>query len=274
MPWRKVAFVVACLLLAGSSLLSQPPAPPFQPQPPADDPRLDALLTRWEKETANCQSMRIELTCTRKNNVFNRTETLTGEAKFLKLPKDYGVRLELKSPDNPNRYEKYICTGGYIYVYRPEEKLIHIYTLPATQSGQLPDDGALPFLFGMKAETAKKRYQMKITNQTDWYTYVEVLPNFPRDKADFTYARLAILNKETKVLGQHMPREIYWVEPNNIEVKWVITNLQRDVAGSVQREEFVKPTLPAGWQWKQEAITSNPPSGSTRPPTVIRQQDK
>jgi len=249
------------------------PQPSAEPQAPApSDPRLDALLARWERETARCQTLAVDLVCTRKNPVFNRTERLVGEGKFLRLATgDYAARLELRSPEDPNRYEKYICTGGYIYVFRPEEKTILVYTVPRQQAGQLPDDGALPFLFGLKADVAKRRYRLRITKETEHYTYVEVLPVYPRDKADFTFARLAILNKEYPGLPKDLPKEIYWIEPTQVEVKWDIVRVQRDVPGTVQRTDFVKPELPPGWQWKSETTSSAAPP-PPRPPTVIRNQ--
>lgn len=273
---RNVFMILVVLIALGALTqprsLGQPPAGP--PPAPVNDPRLDQLLTRWEKETTNCATLAAEVTCSRKNPVFNRTEKLVGFAKFMKLQNgEYLARLELKSQEDPNRYEKYICTGGYIYVFRPEEKMILTYTVPKAQAGQLPDDGALPFLFGMKSEIAKKRYNLKVARETEHYTYLEVQPIYPRDKADFVHARLAILNKDWPTLPKDTPKEIYWVEPNQVEVKWDITKLQRDVPGSVQRTEFVKPELPAGWQWKTEATTATPPP-SSRQPTVIRNQDR
>jgi TIGR03009 family protein len=270
---RKLMTIVVVVLALGAPLgaLTQPRS---HAQPPAADPRLDQLLLRWEKETSRCETMAAEVVCSRKNPVFNRTEKLVGFAKFMRQPQgDYLARLELKSQEDPNRYEKYICTGSYVYVFRPEERVIYIYTVPKSQAGQLPDDGALPFLFGMKAQTAKKRYNLKIAKENEFYTYVEVQPVFPRDKADFSYARLAILNKEYPNLPKDLPKEIFWVEPGQVEVKWDITKLQRDVPGAVDRREFAQPELPPGWQWKNQAASTAPPAAS-RPPTVIRNQDK
>jgi TIGR03009 family protein len=277
---RITVIALALTLALGLTLTAQPNAVPNgPPPPPVVDPKLDQLLARWEKETANSQTMFAEITCKRKNNVFNKTETLSGFAKFMRLSaSDYGARLELNHPQNPNQDEKYVCTGPYIYVFRPEEKTIHVFTLPPRQAGQLPDDGALPFLFGMKADTAKRRYQLKIAKETDWYTYVDVVPNFARDKADFTYARLAIIGKPNNYVPVGLPKEIFWVEPNNVEVTWDIKLLQRDMPNTVQRSDFMKPELPKGWEWKamtNAAAGPNPAApvaNPSRPPTVIRPQ--
>jgi TIGR03009 family protein len=265
-------------------LSAQQPAKPPAP-PAATNPALDQLLQRWEAETAGIKTMAAEVSCSRKNTVFNKTEVLTGFAKFMQLPdKTFGVHVHLQNKENPARYEKYVCTGGHIYVFRPEEKAVHIYTVDPKQAGQRPDEGALPFLFGMKAEVAKQRYQMSIepaaNKETgEWYTYVKIVPNFPKDQQDFKYARLTIMRRDwvdktgKKVLPKDMPREIFWVEPNNIEVKWDIIRIQRDVPGSVDRKDFTKPTVPAGWEVKRaDAATPAKATPSSRQPTVIRPQ--
>lgn len=263
MRYRKWQLVLALALFLAVGVSAQQPSGPPAPQP--TDPRLDQLLARWEKETAGIKSMVATIKCTRKNNVFNRTETLEGTAKFMQQADgSYLARLHLEDKGNKNRYETYICTGSHIYVVRPEEKSIYAYSLPVKQQKQLPDDGPMPFLFGMKAETAKKRYQLKLAaKQDEFYTYVDVLPNFARDQADFTYARLAILNKT------FLPAQIYWVEPNKVEVTWDVGDFQKNVLGPEHRPEFNQPKLPPGWELKTEQKLDQPPA-SPAPPTKVR----
>jgi TIGR03009 family protein len=267
---------LAVVLVVAGGVPAQPPMPPAAPPAPAEDPRLDALLARWEAATTNIQSLVAEVVCTRKNPVFNKTEVLVGSAKFLRLPDGtYGAKLDLQSQDNPNRYERYVSTGRAIYVYRPDEKAVYVYDLPAQTTGRPPDDGAMPFLVGMKAATAKKRYTMKISKIDENYTYLEIYPNFDRDRADFIYAKLSLFNKDWPKWPKDTPYYVYWVEPNNVEVRWDIKQLQRDVPGSVDRREFDKPTLPPGWQLKTDPQrTTPPPASGSRPPTVIRSKDK
>jgi TIGR03009 family protein len=257
----------------------RPQNPPLQTQPAAPpasielDQKLTALLQRWEQETARLETMSAKLTCSRKNPVFNKVEVLEGHAKFMKLPDGtYGASLYLQNKNNPESYERYICTGRRVYVFRPHEKAINVYDLPPKQAGQLPDDGALPFLFGMKAQTARQRYDLRLSRENEWYTYVDALPRYPRDQNDFIYSRLTIMNREHPSVGvpRDMPRQIYWVEPNKVEVTWDITHVQRNVPGSVNRADFQKPDLPRGWTLKNETnTTSAPPVGQ---PRVIRQQ--
>ena len=263
--------VASWLMVAGWIVVCPAAAQPPKANQPASDPRIDRILQHWQRETAALKSLVIHVTCTRKNNVFNRTEVLRGTAKFLRLPTgDYAARLDLVHSQDPNRFERYIYTGAAIYVYRPSDKQILVYNVPPRTTGRLPDEGPLPFLFGMPVETARRRYTMRVNKVTDWYTYIDVRPNFARDQADFIYARLAILNKATARFPLYAPKQIYWVEPNNIEVTWDVTGMERNESRSVDRREFAKPQLPAGWNWKYQPNTTT--SRSNPPPTVIRPQ--
>jgi TIGR03009 family protein len=259
--------LTAGLLLAAGARAQQPPAPP-----PAADPKLDPLLARWEKETANIRTILADITCTRKNPLFNKIDVLTGKARLLRQDDGtYLVSVELNHKENPERDEKYLCTGTHLYVFRPQEKLIYVYPLPPRKAGQPADKGFMPFMIGMKAEVAKQRYQLRVAQENEWYTYVTVIPNYPEDQAEFIFARLAILNKETQMIPKDTPKEIFWVEPNKVEVKWDITRIQRDVPGTVSRDDFLPPDprkLPAGWNFKYERPLNAPPPE----PRVIRPQ--
>jgi TIGR03009 family protein len=260
-------------LLGFASVLAQPPATPGAA--PASDQRLDELLRYWEQDAARMQMMVAEFKCTRKNKTFNKTETYTGSLKFMRPE---FARFEMSSVENPQtNYERFICTGSHLYVFRPAESTLIAYPLPARaagQSGQLPDDGPLPFISGMKADTAKKRYQIKITKEDQYYIYVDVLPNYPRDQQDFTYARLVILRSTM------LPRQLFWVDPQNIEVTWDITRVlkDREAEGAVKREDFMKPEVPRGWQLKVSegaaAAGANPNGTQVKfgQPRVIRPQ--
>jgi TIGR03009 family protein len=203
----------------------------------------------------------------------------------------FGAAVQLSTvpaQGQPSRVvEKYVCTGTHIYNISPDTKTVDIYTLPARQPGQPLDDGPMPFLTGMKAEVARKRYQLVAKEPTDekgkpWYTFVEAKPNFPRDQQDFVKARMVImkrdlLERDTQrlLIPTGMPRELFWVEPNNNTTKWEIIRVLRNVPNSVDRKEFVKPDVPADWKVQNVSTTApaRPPSGGGEP-RVIRNQDR
>src|SRR5262249_23903792 len=150
---------LASSLLVGPMLLAQQPIqPPAQPAPPpqaapvAPAPnRLDVLLQRWEQEMKNIQSLTAQWVRTELNNVNMSTDVYVGTAKYLRPS---FALLDMQKKSNPQYFEKYICNGTLLHEFRPQSKLIRIHELPQGQA----DDSFLGFLFGMKAEEAKRRY--------------------------------------------------------------------------------------------------------------------
>ncbi|GBD35613.1 hypothetical protein HRbin36_00726 [bacterium HR36] len=230
---------------------------------------LDRLLQFWQREAQRTVKLHAQFEATRKfHNFGGVVKAYQGQGKFMRLPDGtYGFLIELHEKGQADRYERYLCTGTHFYMFRPEEKTIYFHTLPPRKPGEVPDQGPMSFLFGISAEEAKKRYQMAISRQDEWYTYVEIRPHFPKDQVDFVYARLAVLNKPTSVIPQYYPRQIYWVEPQKVEVTWDIVRLmQNEAATQVDRRDFAAPPLPAGWQLKP---IQQP---NSEPPSVVRPQ--
>src|SRR5262249_10343160 len=150
--------------------------------------------------------------------------------------------LEMLKKDNPQVYEKYLCTGTYLYEYAPQTKLLRVHEVPKPKNGNVSDDNFLSFLFGMKAEEAKRRYDMRLVKEHQWYVYIEVLTRFAADKQDFQKARL-ILNQ-----GSFLPRQVWFEQPNGNEITWDIPKLASGAEAKVQRSDFTPPSAaPAGW---------------------------
>jgi TIGR03009 family protein len=266
----------------------QPPPPPNQqPQPP--DPalaqQLNILLGVWENMLNGTETVYVEFNAQRKyNNVNGITRYYKGHAKFMKLAGGLvGALVFLQEVDRekrqpiPNKYELVICTGLDVYFVDPADKKVHHLAIANPKPGQVPDQGPLAFLFGMKKEEAQKRYQMKVTKVDGTYSYMDIEPKFQRDAREFTYARLAIFNKairtDTTNIPAFMPRQFYWVEPNKNENTWDINILQHNVPQKVLRTDFQKPPLQQGW--KLEKMQAAPPQAAGggqagQPPNVVR----
>jgi TIGR03009 family protein len=255
---------LACLLL-GSTLHAQQ-APPAAQNPPTAQPngaqpnaaQLDTLLQRWEQEMKRIETLSAELNRTTVDKVYQGTEVFTGTAKYMKP--NLAI-LEMKKKDRPEVYEKYICSGTFLYEWVPGSKVIRAHELPPTKEG-VGDDNFLSFLFGMKAEEAKKRYDLKLMKEDQFYYYVQVLPRLAADKADFQEARLA-LNKSS-----FLPREVRFTQPNGNEIIWDIPKLQTGV--KLQRDDFAPPqTLPQGWNLIRMPRAD---ASQGQPPRVVRPQ--
>lgn len=237
-----------------------PPATTAQPITPAPAPnaaRLDQLLQRWEQEMKNIQTLTAELNRTMLDKTYQGTEVYTGSAKYMKP--NFAL-LEMQKKSNPQVYEKYMCSGTFLYEWVPGSKVIRAHELPPPKAGQVGDDNFLSFLFGMKAEEAKRRYDLKLVKEDEWYVYIEVLPRFPADKADFQKSRL-VLNKSS-----FLPRQVWFEQPNGNETTWDIPKIQSGTA--IKREEFAPPTPPQGWN----TVRVPRAEAAQQPPRVVRPQ--
>jgi TIGR03009 family protein len=231
MVMRKTCLALLALGVLGSAGLAQPP------RPAAADP-LDAHLLRWEDAMKTVNSLAVSCNRTEVDPVYKTRKTYAGTIHFLK-PAYFFWHMAVK--DKATDYERFICTGTYIYHYIPAEKLIKYYPAPKTTAeGKLADDSSLAFLFGMKATEAKTRYDLKLHNVDPNYVYVDVVPKNAVDKADFVKARL-VLDKQT-----YLPRQLWFEHPNAGEVLWDLQNVQTNA--KIKPEVFAAPQTPKDWK--------------------------
>lgn len=269
---------LAGTLLAGSGVYAQQPAQqqlPPQRQLPAAPPaaapldpahnKLDALLLRWEQEMTKVQTIVAHCTRTSVDKTFGVAEVYDGTAKYMK-PNLAMLEMQRREKEAPKKskapvFEKYICTGTFLYEYVPQDKVIRVHELPPPKPGQVADDNFLSFLFGMRAEEAKRRYDLKLVKADEWYFYIEILPRFAADKADFQKARLVLTSKT------FLPRELWFEQPNGNEVKWDMPQVESGAA--LRRTDFTSPATPPGWNLVRVPRSSEASKG-TVPPRIVR----
>lgn len=238
-------FCLFGLILAAPSLRAQ--QPPINPVQTGSDPRLEAVLTNWERAMLNVQSLSAEVKRTKVDKTFQTTpELFEGTAQYLRGAPGQTSRagLELFKKGQPQTYEKYLCTGNFLYEWAPANKVIRRHELPPPKPGQLADDNFLSFLFGMKAEDAKARYFLTyVPPQANdkWYQYLSIKPKATPDKADFTEARLVLL------ASNYLPRQLWFLQPNGDEVTWDFPRVTSPA--NLGPQHFAHPQLPAGWQF-------------------------
>jgi len=265
------SFILATTgLLLVTALQAQQPTQPIQvPQPAAAAPggptRLDHLLDRWEKEMQGVKSLSADIIRTSVDKTFDKTEAFSGTAKFVKPNL---VLLDLRLPTNPQVFERYLCTGTFLYQYQAGTKTIHVHELPPPQPGQPGGaDNFLSYIFPLKAAEAKTRYQLKLVKEDQWYVYLEMVPIHAEDKRNFQRARL-VLNQTT-----FLPRQVWWEEPNGNEVTWDLPKVQRDV--NIDRLEFAPPQqAPQGWNMVRVPRAESVPNNAQAQPTKVRQNDQ
>ncbi|GIW79088.1 MAG: hypothetical protein KatS3mg105_0895 [Gemmatales bacterium] len=213
--------------------------------------KLDRLLQQWEAKMTAVQTLKARCIRTTVDKVFETTDVYEGEALYMKPNM---ASLEMYKRNKPSIYEKYICTGTYLYEFVPANKVIRVHTLPQGQANNF-----LSFFFGMKAQDAKQRYNLRLSKEDDWYYYIEITPRLPEDKVDFQRARL-VLNKNT-----FLPRELWFMQPNKNEVKWDLPNVQSGIP--LNRSQFAPP---ANSGWKLERVPQVRATRQNVPPRVIR----
>jgi TIGR03009 family protein len=221
---------------------------------------LGRILKNWEAAMKNIKSLSARLSRRTVDKVFQSTEEFIGTAKYMRPNL---ARLELYKKNKPAVYEKYVCTGTFLYAYRQQEKKIIYYELPKNNRGKIGDDNVFTFLFDMKAKDAQTRYDLTLLPapaKDKWYYYVLIKPKKAQDIKQFSKARL-VLNKTT-----FMPRQLWFQEPNGNTITWDFPTI---VIGAdlnnkpLRREEFLQPKLEKGWKF--ERGTENLPPRLARP---------
>ncbi len=242
---RKLGLSVLSLLACAFVVLGQAGAPPVPQE------NLDGVLAAWEKSMTDLRSFAVEIERTSFDKVLNTRDVFTGHAMFMKATgKNDGsrARLELYKKDNTKIFEKYICTGTFLYEYSPVNNKVRVHNMPQNNKlGGKPQDmqqeSFLSFLFGMGAAQAKARYEMEIKVPNDataaYYHYILVKPRTPQDKTDFTEARLSLLR------SNKLPAQIWYHQANGNEITWNFSKMQIDV--QIPKTYF-EPEFPKGWE--------------------------
>src|SRR5262249_20125833 len=150
-----------------------------------------------------------------------------GTFKYLK-PKM--MILELREKGDAQKFEKWISNGKNLHQYALERKEVVVYELPHARPAPPQKrpwfdflgatlDFCQFFICGAKPEDAKRRYELKLDKESEWYIYVMVAPRSKVGKANLEQARVVLLKES------FLPRQVWWKYPNGDETTWDITHL-------------------------------------------------
>lgn len=271
---------IAVALLVTVQVVGQAPTPPnlnpagqaapvaAMPNPAPLNPsnnRLDQLLLQWEQKMQGVQSLVARI---KKTETDDLTKTTVEGVGYVKFSKPDRADLYVARSNNPQVYERFLCTGNYLFEFQPKQNLIRVHSLPKRAPGQpLVDNSFVGFLAGMGAAEAKRRFDMALVKEDQHYAYIIVKPLRQEDKAEFSEARLALL-KSTM-----MPREMHFVPPDKNSIKWDIVSV--DVNAQVPATDFAPPQMKQypGWQM-QQMPAAGPPAAINPPPTKVRPNGK
>lgn len=279
-------------------LPSPGPAQPAAVQPPQLSPQqaaaLDQLLAAWETRNASVRTW----SCTFHKWEYNAWSPAgaggdrlafaesTGELKY--AAPDKGLfRVKQSKQWNPEtrRYElrggeageHWVCNGESIYEFRHTERQLRETKLPPEMRGKAISDGPLPFVFGAKADTLKRRYWMRLITPPDVrdQIWLEALPRYQVDAANFSKVELILQARDLMpfAIQIHKPggqdRDVYQFDPN--------TNLIDRGLDLIR--DFARPVTPLGYTYVlDDASGAGPgvapaaalPPPRSSPPTLPR----
>ena len=120
-----------------------------------------------------------------------------------------GKPFELK----PHEAELWICTGTEIIKVNEDRREFERAIIPPEDRGQNMVNGPLPFLFGMKAEQARRRYFLEIVKEDENLNevWIKAEPREARDAALWSTATI-ILSRKT-----FLPRAVLLVDTTGKE---------------------------------------------------------
>lgn len=258
------------------------------PGPPAMAPEaaaaLDRLLVAWEARNAavrtwSCGFWKWEYNAFGpvgpKGDRLAFSES-TGEIKYAMPDKGlFRVKESRQWNAQTSRYEArsgdvgehWVCSGTSIYEFRHTERQLRETRLPPEMHGKAISEGPLPFVFGAKADSLKKRYQMRIVTPPGVadQIWLEALPRFQADAANFSKVELILQARDLmpfairifKPGGQD--HDVYQFDPKTSLVDKGL-DLIRD---------FSKPVTPLGYTFILEDAAA-PPQTAGQPTAPAR----
>jgi TIGR03009 family protein len=250
---RHISLALVGLLTIAAGAFAQGGTPPAATGTPE---QLNEQLTRWEKEMTLVKSLSARCSRTDVNRVRNENRVLSGYVKCMKVDAGGGkvdklALLYLAEKDKPDSFEKFICTGNLAYWFAPQEKAIYVKRLGT----KLGEDSFLSFLFEMKAEGLRKRFDMTLVRPEDPnYIYIEIKPRLEADKVEFQRARLVLFKRDC------LPAQLWFEEPNGNHHTWDMADPKVNDAQTVKPADFVAPEKPAGWQIKEAKEPESKPA--------------
>jgi TIGR03009 family protein len=253
--------------------VAQPPgaAGPWQPPPLSaqESAALDQLLSAWEARnnsvrTWSCGFHKWEYNAWSPADASGDRLAFaesTGELKYaapdkglfrIKQSKEWNTearRYEVRSGESG---EHWVCNGESIYEFRHAERQLRETKLPPEMRGKAISDGPLPFVFGAKADTLKRRYWMRIITPPEVrdQVWLEALPRYQADAANFSKVELILRSRDLMpfAIQIHKPggqdRDVYQFDPS--------TNLIDKGLDLIR--DFARPATPFGYTHVVEAV--------------------
>ncbi|MCX7417231.1 MAG: TIGR03009 domain-containing protein [Planctomycetia bacterium] len=274
--------LLSCVLTSPSDAQSVVPAQPAMALSPEAAAALERLLAAWETRNASvttwsCGFYKWEY------NAWSPADTAgerlafsesTGEIKYAAPDKGLFRVKESKQWNGENkRYETrvgeagehWVCNGTSIYEFRHSERQLRETKLPPEMQGKAISDGPLPFVFGAKAETLKKRYRMRVITPPGVadQIWLEAQPRLQADGANFSKVELILQARDLMPFAMQIykpggqDRDVYQFDPR--------TNLIDKGLDMIR--DFSRPMTPLGYTFILEDMSAPPAPTASQQPT-------
>ncbi|MDX1968137.1 MAG: hypothetical protein SFV23_13260 [Planctomycetaceae bacterium] len=219
--------------------------PAGQPRPAGEalrvetlDPKLEQILKDWERESAKIKVLQGEHKRSEFNKVFGVEKQSKGMFYFEAPDKGRidmqgievkpGAKSSMVDPVTMEPYELacgadqgWICTGNEVLVLTPSEKQFEAFPIPPNMQGANIIQSPLPFLFGMKADDAKRRFQLTLRGQNEKAYVIGAVPRLQMDAQNYSHAMIS-LDKVTFI-----PRGVQLIDPaGTLMTKYTFENIQ------------------------------------------------
>jgi TIGR03009 family protein len=255
---------------AETGKVARPAAEPFTVEDLS--PELEKILKSWEQTTSQFKKMTGEFSRFKYDKTFEVEWRAEGkfayeapdkgnyELRGLEPRKDKNGQLEEsqkigsdgKTPytlkaDSP---ERWVCTGKEVIKINEKEKTYEKLAIPPDSQGENIMDGPLPFLFGMKADQAKRRYRLSLNKSSSKAEiWLNVLPRWPKDSANWIKATVII------EAGTFKPRAVKLLDPTGAESVHVFKNVEVNPKRGFFEGDPFKPNL-----WNLKHVLNDKPA--------------
>ena len=198
----------------------------------AAEKALDAVLAKWEIESSKIKSLHGLQRKSEYNHVF-RVEKVSegpfffetpdrGRIDFLSVKIPKGKVSEKKDPTTGKPFEltsgqseRWICNGTQIIEIMEDEKTYTSIEIPEEKRGKNIIHTPLPFLFGMKADEAKSRFDLKLKSENEKEAVLLARPKMAQDQQNYRAAQIT-LNKK----NHYLPEEVRLVDQEQHEIRY------------------------------------------------------
>jgi TIGR03009 family protein len=190
---------------AKKKAIAPPPAPP-------NPARLAQLLKDWEKQSSKLKTLEVSIYRIDLSKAWGDEEHYEGHAAF-KNPQlaylDFKM-VKLVPNANPNAkkklvpqvdkkgkrvttdFETIVCTQNEVWQYRFDLHQIFVFPLDKNERKRALEEGPLPFLFNMKADEVKARYDIVLLEEDAKHCLLQITPKLGEDQKSFSTAWLVL----------------------------------------------------------------------------------